>query len=228
MSELFDKVFPHWVELTEVLRHGEECRLKNLLDLLRNSECSEDAEKYIHSLGRECLQEDADIIPIHIYFRKLHVEIHNGNVLQSLPGLLETIESIDHGNTYHLEKTAPKTLSLKPGCQVMLIYNINDQLKNGYQGRYVGKDQNDDNVLLVHFPKVGTIPITRRTWFNYDVDGKVQGYRTQFPITLCYAITVHRSQSLTLESIVVLARKNLYLVRHTWPCLEFDQRRIFK
>ena len=133
LSELFDKVFPHRFELTEVLRRGEaESRLKNLLDLLRNSERSEEAEEYIQSLERECMQEDAEIIPIHIYFRKLHVEIHNGNVLQSLPGLLETIESIDHGNTYHLEKTAPKTLSLKPGCQVMLIYNINDQLKNGY------------------------------------------------------------------------------------------------
>jgi ATP-dependent exoDNAse (exonuclease V) alpha subunit len=68
---------------------------------------------------------------------------------------------------------------------------------------YIGKDPTDDNVLLVHFAKVGTIPITRRTWYNYDVDGKVQGSRTQFPITLCYATTVHNSQSLTLDSIVV-------------------------
>ena len=66
------------------------------------------------------------------------MEVYNGNVPQSLTGLLETIESIDHGNTYHLEKTAPKTLLLELGCQVMLIYNINNQLKNGYQGRYVG------------------------------------------------------------------------------------------
>lgn len=203
LSELFDKVFPHRIELTEVLRQGEgESRLKNLLDMLRNGECSEEAEEYVHSLERECMQ-DAEKVPIHIYFRKLNVEIHNGNVLQTLPGLLETIESIDHGSTHHLEKTAPRTLSLKPGCQIMLIYNINDQLKNGYQGRYVGKDPNDDNALLVHFPKVGTIPITRRTWYNYDVDGKVQGSRTQFPLTLYYAITVYKSQSLTLESIVV-------------------------
>ena len=177
-SELFDKLFPHRIELTEVLRQGEaESRLKNLLDMLRNDECSEEAEEYIHSLERECKQ-DAEKLSIHIYFRKINVEIHNGNVLQTLPGLLETIESIDQGSAYHLEKTAPRTLSLKPGCQIMLIYNINDQLKNGYRGRYVGKDPNEGNALLVHFPKVGTIPITRRTWYNYDVDGKVQGSRT--------------------------------------------------
>ena len=55
LSELFDKVFPHRIELTEVLRQGEaESRLKNLLDMLRNGECSEEAEEYIHSLEREC------------------------------------------------------------------------------------------------------------------------------------------------------------------------------
>ena len=66
---------------------------------------------------------------------------------------------------------------------MMLIYNINNQLKNGYQERYIGKGPNGDNVLLVHFLKVRTILITGRTWYNYDVDGKVQGSRSQFPIT---------------------------------------------
>ena len=75
------------------------------------------------------------------------MEIHNGNVLQTLPVLLETVKSIDHGNTYHLKKAVPKTLSLKPGCRVMLIYNINNQLKNGYQERYIGKGPDGDNVL---------------------------------------------------------------------------------
>ena len=116
-------------------------------------------------------------------------------MLATLPGLLDTVESIDHGNTHCLEKTVPQTVSLKPGCNIMLIYNINDQLKNGYQGSYIGKYPTNNNVLLVHFAKVGTIPITRRTWYNYDVDGSVQGSRTQFPITLCYAITAHKLQS---------------------------------
>jgi hypothetical protein len=204
LSELFDKVFQHRIELTKILRQGEsESRLKNLLDELRNGDCSEEAEEYVHSLERECTQEEAGTDPIHIYFKKLHVEVHNGNVLATLPGRLDTVESIDQGNTKCLEKMVPRSVSLKSGCNIMLKYNINDQLKNGYQGRYIGKDPNNDNALLVHFAKVGTISITRRTWYNYDVDGTVQGSRTQFPITLCYAITVHKSQSLTLDSIVV-------------------------
>jgi hypothetical protein len=51
LSELFDKVFQHRIELTKVLRQGEsESCLKNFLDLLQNVECSEEAEGYVHSL----------------------------------------------------------------------------------------------------------------------------------------------------------------------------------
>ena len=84
----------------------------------------------------------------------------------------------------------------------MLLYNINDQLKNGYQGEYISKDPADENQVLVKFPKVGTIAITRRTWYNCDANGRIRGSRTQFPITPSY-ITVHKSQGLTLDSIVV-------------------------
>jgi hypothetical protein len=51
LSELFDKLFQHRIELTKVLRQGEsESCLKNLLDLLQNFECSEEAVEYVHSL----------------------------------------------------------------------------------------------------------------------------------------------------------------------------------
>ena len=63
------------------------------------------------------------------------MEIHNGNVLATLPGLLDMVESIDHVNTHCLEKTVPQTVSLKPGCNIILIYNINDQLKKWLPGK---------------------------------------------------------------------------------------------
>ena len=65
------------------------------------------------------------------------MEIHNGNVLATLPGLLDMVESIDHVNTHCLEKTVPQTVSLKHGCNIMLIYNINDQLKKWLPGKAI-------------------------------------------------------------------------------------------
>ena len=76
----------------------------------------------------------------------------------------------------------------------MLLYNINDNLKNGYQGEFVGTDSEDENAIFVNFPTAGMITLSRRTWFRYTPDGNFQGTYTQFPIIPCYAITVHKSQ----------------------------------
>ena len=137
-----------------------------------------------------------------ICFKRLPVEVHNASVLISLPASNLTFECVDTGITKSLDKSADATFTLKPGCKVMLIYNINDHLKNGTCGEFKGV-AHDKEGLMVDFPKVGTIEIHRRIWYKYDTAGKVQGSRTQFPLTLCYAITAHRSQGLTLDRIVV-------------------------
>ena len=84
----------------------------------------------------------------------------------------------------------------------MLLFNINQHLRNGTCGEFVGVDT-DSGGLLVNFQKVGIATIQRRVWYQYDAAGKVQASLTQFPLTLSYAITSHKSQGLTMNRIVV-------------------------
>ncbi|CAB4018113.1 ATP-dependent DNA helicase PIF1 [Paramuricea clavata] len=163
----------------EVFQHRIE-----LTKILRQSECETSFKDLLEML------------------RKIHEEHDNGTVLASLPGELIQYQSIDTGHTTSLEKSIPRVLAVKPGCKIMLLCNINDNLKNGYQGEFIGSDPDDENKVIVNFPTTGTVSLSRRTWFKYARDGKVQGSRTQFPILRCYAITVHKSQSLTLEAAV--------------------------
>ena len=200
-SKIFDEAFQHRIELTKILRQSD-MRFKNWLDMLRIGECSEEGEEYAQCLDREIATEEGNE-PTHIYFRKVHVEFHNGTVLASLPGGLIYFQSVDTGNLSGLEKNIPKIVAVKPGCKIMLLYNINDNLKNGCQGEFVSSDPEDENKILVSFPTAGTVSLNRRTWIKYAPDGSVQGTRTQFPIIPCYAITVHKSQGLTLNSAVV-------------------------
>ena len=200
-SKIFDEAFQHRIELTKILRQSD-MRFKNWLDMLRIGKCSEEGEEYAQSLDREIATEEGNE-PTHIYFRKVHVEFHNGTVLASLPGGLIYFQSVDTGNSSGLEKNIPRIVAVKPGCKIMLLYNINNNLKNGYQGEFVSSDPEDENKILVSFPTTGTVSLNRRTWIKYAPDGSVQGTRTQFPIIPCYAITVHKSQGLTLNSAVV-------------------------
>ena len=54
---------------------------------------------------------------IHIYFKKLSVEIHNIDVFAKRPEELTIFESKDTGNARYLEKPISQVLTVKPGCK---------------------------------------------------------------------------------------------------------------
>ena len=78
--------------------------------------------------------------PMHIFFRKLPVNMCNQEVLSCLPGPLLTFRSRDSGHTHLLENSVDKLLCLKAGCKVMLLFNINKHLRNGSQGVFLRID----------------------------------------------------------------------------------------
>jgi ATP-dependent DNA helicase PIF1 len=122
-SHIFNDVFQHRIELTKILRQSEcETSFKDLLEMLRVGDCSDEAEEYARSLNREITAPDGNEL-VHIYFKKIHVEHHNGTVLASLPGELIQYQSIDTGHTTSLEKSIPRVLAVKPRCKIMLLYN---------------------------------------------------------------------------------------------------------
>lgn len=152
--------------------------------------------------------------------------MYNLDVLSSLPGELVEIKSKDTGRADNLETLINKFLTLKLNCRVMLLYNISDKLKNGSQGVFVGfkKDQSERS-LLVNFPPVGTIAINQRTWCKYDQNGKIVATRTQFPLAPCYAITVHKAQSMTMDKIVVHCSQEFVPVQtHRCCCIKSEIR----
>lgn len=90
-SSVFATAVPHRFELTRNLRQDQASeRFLVALGELRAGHCSEATEAYLKSLSRP-IQGDG----VHIYFRKLAVELHNIEVLRYLPGQLITLDSVD-------------------------------------------------------------------------------------------------------------------------------------
>lgn len=106
-------------------------------------------------------------------------------------------------------------LSLKKGSRVMLIKNIDvpSGLINGALG--VVQDLNSYYVKVLF--DNGTICNIESHEWNLELDGSIVT-ATQYPLIIAYAITVHRSQSLTLES-AIMELDNLFCDHHVYTAL---------
>ena len=149
-SDVFNTAFPHRVELNTVVRQDpEQLEYKSALRDLRYGNCSKNTEEFLRSLSRPIPDNQA----VHIYFKRLPVLQHNFSTLMSLAGEMITFESEDNGNVTALDNTISKTLHLKEGCGVMLLYNVNQSLHNGSRGIFVRADSPDE--ITVRFPRTG-------------------------------------------------------------------------
>lgn len=84
----------------------------------------------------------------------------------------------------------------------MLVVNLSEVLVNGSIGKV--KDYVDGKII-VHFPKSDiTVPISQYVFTKVDpVSRKTLAKRSQFPLILSFGITIHKSQGMSLESVVV-------------------------
>jgi len=100
---------------------------------------------------------------------------------------------------------APSALELKEGCRVMLLKNLNFNkgLINGACGTLLElkKDKNEE-YILVRFDNEVEEVIAKHTFEAYR-DGDVVVSREQYPLRLAYGITIHKSQGMTLDKLIV-------------------------
>ena len=118
--------------------------------------------------------------------------------------------SEDSTHTAGLENT----ITIKVGCKVMLRRNIDVTL--GLVNGAIGTIRNVQR-CIDHANKVDTVTIMfsnnqehhlKRVTTKFEVFDKVYVIRSQFPITTAYAITINKSQGLTL-GLSQICRHNL-------------------
>ena len=189
---------PYYASLLEKIRVGED--LRNSVKVL-NSNCRRDvSESEDFGLFLTSINKDADRI--------------NKQKLSILPSEEQLFEGVLEGKYYN-ENTdsfpAPKLLELKVGAKVIFISNDEERRwVNGSQGLI--KLIPDDKTFIQIEIDGETHDVYRHKWekLKYIYDEELDefymesvGSFSQFPIKLGWALTIHRSQSLTLDNCIV-------------------------
>ncbi len=100
---------------------------------------------------------------------------------------------------------APEVLQLKKGAHVMCIKNSqNGRYANGTLGIVTGFDEDEHPILKLNNGK--TITMLPDTWELIDGD-KRRATLKQLPLRLAWAITVHKSQGMTLDGAHIDLRR---------------------
>jgi len=199
----FNEAFSHHINL-EIIHRQSENLLVSAVNELERGHVTDNTVAFLNSVNRPLPNEQLQQA-IHLFARNVDVDLFNYDRIEKVNSQLYTFKSEDEGLGDYLQKIlAPKFLGVKVGIPVMLLVNLSDDLVNGKIGT-VTCVENDCIYVQFQIGKINkSVKLTRYLFTKIDpVDKIILAKRSQFPIKVAYAVTIHKSQGMSLESVVV-------------------------
>ena len=207
-SMVIKEQMPMLIELNKIYRQKEDSFVR-LLNKVRNNQMDADDFEDLHQRYFPNFRPELDEKYITLTSHNNQADQINYRELQKLSTPSFTYNAEIENDFPENMYPAEGSLVLKEGAQVMFLKNdIEKRYFNGKIGVIKSLKQDEIIVECDGFD----IYVYQETWENtrYSLDrndGKLQqetlGTFTQFPLRLAWAITIHKSQGLTFEKVMI-------------------------
>lgn len=202
-SAAWGELDPQICYLSEQHRQtGDE--LLQILEAMRGQDVTDWHEEILSGrLGKKPATEEQIT---RLYAHNIDVESLNQTHLARLVSDSKTYQMEFSGAKAKVEQLAkgilaPEILELKVGAEVMFVANNPSKgFYNGSRGQVIGFAQDGPRVKLTAGSRI--ITVEPHTW-TLEEDGKRRAEVTQLPLRLAWAITIHKSQGMSLDAAEV-------------------------
>ena len=208
------------IVLQQVFRQNDPVMIRYLAEI-RVGEVSDEADTFI----KENLVKAPPVPvvgvppPVSLYPSRDEVKLHNETELKKLPGepvVFTARDGCELKSESYLTRLindcgASSPLTLKVGAPVMLLVNTNTDkgLTNGAVGiatKFIKSRIADEGIVPVVTIR-GTLQKFGYHQFSLTNKARVVAWRYQIPLSLAWALTIHKCQGLTLWEMILDTRR---------------------
>lgn len=203
LSQVWNKSNIETITLKTMMRQNNDLKFKEILEELRWGLCTKDTLIILKSLvGTQF--KNTGIIPTILYSMNVDVDaINNGKYNKLIENgadnrVYNTITTVA-GKSWALSLKIPDKVDICIGAQVVLTWNVSqdDGLINGSRGVILDFDIKGPVVRFVNGQE-RTIEYTKI--IDQDDPTLIISF---IPIRLAYALTIHKSQGMTLDAVIL-------------------------